>query len=58
VVWWIVGGVALGVLGIAVLALLTVRLWRQVRGLGRDVAAAGERLAAAADAIGRTDPRG
>jgi hypothetical protein len=43
-VWWVVLYVALGVLSIAGLALLTLRLWRQVRQLGRDVAAAGERI--------------
>jgi hypothetical protein len=43
-VWWVVLYVVLGVLSIVVLALLTLRLWRQVRQLGRDVAAAGERV--------------
>jgi hypothetical protein len=43
-VWWVVLYVAVGVLSIAGLALLTLRLWRQVRQLGRDVAAAGERI--------------
>ena len=42
--WWVVLYVALGVLSIAGLALLTLRLWRQVRQLGRDVAAAGDRI--------------
>ena len=42
--WWVVLYVAVGVLSIAGLALLTLRLWRQVRQLGRDVAAAGERI--------------
>jgi len=43
-VWWVFLYVALGVLSIVVLTLLTLRLWRQVRQLGRDVAAAGERV--------------
>jgi hypothetical protein len=43
-VWWVVLYVVLGVLSIAGLGLLTLRLWRQVRQLGRDVAAAGERI--------------
>jgi hypothetical protein len=43
--------VALGVLSIVVLALLTLRLWRQVRQLGRDVAAAGERVNAVASQL-------
>jgi hypothetical protein len=46
-VWWVFLYVVLGVLSIVVLALLTLRLWRQVRQLGRDVAAAGERVNAA-----------
>jgi len=43
-VWWVLLYVALGVLSIAVLGLLTLRLWRQVRQLGRDVSAAGDRI--------------
>ena len=42
--WWVLLYVALGVLSIAVLGLLTLRLWRQVRQLGRDVSAAGDRI--------------
>ena len=45
--WWVILYVGLGVVSIALLALLTLRLWRQVRQLGRDVAAAGERVNAA-----------
>jgi len=43
-VWWALLYVAIGVVSIAVLGLLTLRLWRQVRQLGREVAAAGERV--------------
>jgi hypothetical protein len=43
---WIALDVGLAVIGLAVLALLAVRLFRQVRGLGREVARAGERLGA------------
>jgi hypothetical protein len=43
-VWWVLLYVVLGVLSIAALGLLTLRLWRQVRRLGRDVSAAGERI--------------
>jgi hypothetical protein len=43
---WVLFGVLLGVAGLAVLAVLTVRLYRQVRQLGRDVSAAGARIAA------------
>jgi hypothetical protein len=51
--WWVVLYVALGVLSIAVLAGLTLRLWRQVRQLGREVSAAGERVAAATSELDR-----
>jgi hypothetical protein len=53
---WIVVGVVLGAGGVGVLAAFTVRLWRQVRQLGRDVAAAGDRLARAADELSRVSP--
>jgi len=57
VLWWVLFGVLLGAAGLGVLAALTVRLYRQVRRLGRDVAAAGARLAAATDELQRTAPR-
>jgi hypothetical protein len=41
---------------IAVLGLLTWRLWRQVRQFGRDVAAAGERIGRAAEEVQRLAP--
>ncbi|HET6815733.1 MAG TPA: hypothetical protein VFH66_00695 [Mycobacteriales bacterium] len=49
--WWVLLYVALGVLSIALLGLLTLRLWRQVRQLGRDVSAAGDRINAAMSEI-------
>ena len=55
--WWVLFGVLLGVAGLAVLGALTVRLWRQVRRLGREVGAAAERLAAATDELSRVTPR-
>ncbi|HWB67643.1 MAG TPA: hypothetical protein VG708_12535 [Mycobacteriales bacterium] len=55
---WIGVDIALAVIGLAVLAGLAVRLWRQVRQLGRDVAAAGERISAASDQLNRIPPRG
>jgi hypothetical protein len=55
-VWWVVLYVVLGVLSIAVLALLTLRLWRQVRQLGRDVAAAGERVNAVMTELEQISP--
>jgi hypothetical protein len=57
VLWWVLFGVLLGAAGLAVLAALTVRLYRQVRQLGRDVSAAGARLAAITDELERATPR-
>jgi hypothetical protein len=54
--WWVIGAVVLLVAGLGVLAAITVRLWRQVRQLGRDVAAAGDRLARATDELQRVAP--
>jgi hypothetical protein len=57
VLGWVLFGVLLGAVGLAVLGLLTVRLYRQVRRLGRDVAAAGARIAAVTDELQRTSPQ-
>jgi hypothetical protein len=54
---WILVGIALALAGFAALALLGLRLWRQVREFGRVVAAAGDRLAAASDELQRVTPR-
>ena len=54
--WWVLFGVLLGAAGIVVLGLLTLRLWRQVRQVGREVAAAGARIAAANDELARARP--
>ena len=51
--WWVLFGVLLGAAGLGVLAALTVRLYKQVRRLGRDVAAAGARIAAVTDDLQR-----
>lgn len=56
--WWVLFGVLLGAGGIAVLAALTLRLYRQVRRLGRDVSAAGARLAAITAELQQITPRG
>ena len=48
--------VGIGAAGLGVLAALTVRLWRQVRQLGREVAAASARIAAAGDELQRAAP--
>jgi hypothetical protein len=53
---WVVFYVAIAVAGLAVLALLSVRLWRQVRQFGRDVSAAGEKIAAVTDQLARISP--
>jgi len=54
--WWVIGAVVLLVAGLAVLAAFALRLWRQVRQLGRDVAAAGDRIARASDELQRAAP--
>jgi hypothetical protein len=53
---WLGVDVGLAVVGLLVLALLTLRLWRQVRGFARDVGNAGERLAAATEELSRLSP--
>jgi hypothetical protein len=57
VLTWVLLGVVLGAGGVAVLGGLTWRLWRQVRQLGRDVAAAGARITAASEELTRVSPR-
>ena len=53
---WIGVDLALVVIGLAVLAALAVRLWGQVRQLGRDVAAAGTKIADASEELSRVAP--
>jgi hypothetical protein len=53
---WIALYVGVAVIGLAVLAVLTVRLWRQVREFGRAVSAAGARIAQASDELSRVAP--
>jgi hypothetical protein len=53
---WIALYVGIALLGLLVLALLTVRLWRQVKEFGRAVSAAGQRLAAISDELARVSP--
>jgi hypothetical protein len=45
--------VGIAVVGLAVLGLLSFRLWRQVRQFGRDVSAAGEKITAVTDQLSR-----
>jgi hypothetical protein len=53
VLWWVLFSVVLGVAGLAVLAALGLRLWRQIRRLTEDLSAANERLARASDELQR-----
>jgi hypothetical protein len=53
---WIGIDVGLAVLGLLVLGALSFRLWRQVRELGRDVSAAGARIADASDKLSSAGP--
>jgi hypothetical protein len=53
---WIALYVGIAVLGLAVLALLTVRLWRQVKAFARDVSAAGAKLTAITDELAKVSP--
>ena len=53
---WVIGAVLLLVAGLAVLGAFTYRLWRQVRQLGREVAAASDRIARASDELQRVAP--
>jgi hypothetical protein len=55
-VLWIALYVGIGVLGLAVLGALTVRLWRQVREFGRAVGAAGAKISALNDELARVSP--
>jgi hypothetical protein len=56
---WLVLYVGVAVLGLVVLAVLTVRLWRQVKQFARAVSAAGAKIAAVNDEIAKiTTPSG
>jgi hypothetical protein len=58
-VWWIVLWVASAVAGLLILGALTWRLWKQVRDFGREVAAAGAKIAAVSDELAKvTAPSG
>jgi hypothetical protein len=52
---WVLFYVAIAVAGLAVLALMTLRLYRQVRQFARDVGAAGERIAKASKGLDRME---
>jgi hypothetical protein len=53
---WIVLYVGVAVVGLTVLGVLTVRLWHQVRDFGREVGAAGAKLAAVTDELAKVAP--
>jgi hypothetical protein len=53
---WIVLYVGVAVLGLTVLGVLTLRLWRQVRAFAREVSAAGSKIAAVTDELSRITP--
>jgi hypothetical protein len=48
--------VGVAVLGLAVLAGLTVRLWRQVKAFAREVSAAGTKIAAVSEELSKVAP--
>jgi hypothetical protein len=50
---WIVLYVGVAVAGLGVLGALTIRLWHQVRDFGREVSAAGAKLAAVTDELSK-----
>jgi hypothetical protein len=55
-VGWIAFYVGISVVGLAVLGLLSLRLWRQVKAFARDVSAAGAKLTAITDELSRISP--
>jgi hypothetical protein len=55
-VFWVALFVPVGLVSVALLGLVTWRLWRQVRQLGRDVSAASERINRASEELQRISP--
>ena len=53
---WVALFVPVGLVSVALLGLVTWRLWRQVRQLGRDVSAASERINRASEELQRISP--
>ena len=54
--FWVALFVPVGLVSVVLLGLVTWRLWRQVRQLGRDVSAAGERINRASEELQRISP--
>ena len=52
---WVLLYVGIALLGLVVLALITFRLYKQVRQFARDVGAAGERIAKASEGLNQVD---
>jgi hypothetical protein len=55
-VFWVALFVPVGVVSVALLGLVSWRLWRQVRQLGHDVSAASERIGRASEELQRISP--
>jgi hypothetical protein len=55
-VFWVALFVPVGLGSVALLGLVSWRLWRQVRQLGRDVSAAGDRISRASEELQRISP--
>jgi hypothetical protein len=53
---WIAIDIGFAVIGLLVLTALSFRLWRQVRQFGRDVSAAGGRIADASEKLPTAGP--
>jgi hypothetical protein len=54
--FWVALFVPVGLVSVALLGLVSWRLWRQVRQLGRDVSAASERIGRASEELQRISP--
>ena len=54
--FWVAFYVGIGVLGLAVLTVLTIRLWHQVRDFGRQVGAASTKISELTDELSRVAP--
>jgi hypothetical protein len=53
---WVVFYVAIAVLGLVVLALVTLRLWGQVRQFAREIGSSAEKIASLTDELSKATP--
>jgi hypothetical protein len=53
---WVAFYVGIALIGLGVLAALTLRLWRQVRQFAHEVSAASQRIATITDELSRISP--